>query len=186
VIVRKALPYVLGALVLLGVGAVIALVAGGGGDGDKKSTVSHAAATTATAGTSTASGVGAADQISTGEDTRAYREQVRSINGRLNATAGKLPKVRQFGTPAFSSAVLSIARETSAIADDLGRLAPPAQVASQHAALLRQLQVLEDNYRRLRRANNARDPGASAAALGAVSAALTRVDKAITRILTRL
>jgi hypothetical protein len=184
--VQKALPYILGALVLLGAGAVIALVAGGGGDGDKKSTVSQAAATTATPGTSTSTGAGAVDQITTGDDTQVYRQQVLSIKGRLNATGNKLPTVRQFGSPAFSNAVLSIARDTSVIADDLGRLAPPAQVASQHAALLRQLQVLEDSYRRLRRANNARDPGAAAAALGATGAALTRVDKAIARILRRL
>lgn len=114
-----------------------------------------------------------------------YTLVVADVQSRLNL-GRKLPKASTFGSAAFSSAASALAADVHRAAGVLGSAQPPYAARALHTSVLHQLQAMEDDFRALAQASDARDLNAASDALSGVSTALARVQADIRRIKARV
>ncbi len=169
--------YGAGVVLVLLVGAIIAIVAGGGSGqpssarGASSSTPSTAVTTTATQPTTSTSTADA--------QAAAYHAQVIHITPRLNRIFNHLPNGHDFLRPVFSRTALADAARVRGIADSLNALSPPPRLLTDHEALVAHLGEMEQALRSLAVDSDNHDFTGAYRDIAKLKAADTRVTSAV-------
>jgi serine/threonine protein kinase len=184
---RRWIVYPAGALLVLAVGAIIAIAAGGGASSPSSTT----RASSPPASTSSPLSPPTTTQSTTGEPTTsvstttstsefaAYHARVATIVPRLRRVFNQFPNGRDFGMPSFSRRSLVVAAGLRNIADSLDALAPPPALAVDHEALVTHLREMEQTFQSLAQDSDNRDFNGATRDLNRTKVALAEVNAGV-------